>query len=107
MSRTSSPAHWSDAANVEFLELLVAFCGQQAGLKPPSSTYAHWAAILYAHHGFPYTVKQLRTRYQRFRKVYRLFLGIKSDSGLGWDEEQQKVTCADWKWKDYCKVSEF
>ena len=88
---TSTPAHWSNAANLEFLELLAAFCSQQAGLKPPTSTYIQWIAIFSAHHAFQYTVKQLQTRYQRFRKVYNLFMGMKNDLGLGWDEELQTV----------------
>ena len=30
---------------------------------------------------------------------------IKSDTGLGWDEEKQVVQCDDWKWDQYCNVS--
>ena len=102
MPRTSTPAHWSDAANLEFLD---AFCSHKAGLKPPTPTYIQWTATLSAHHAFQYTVKQLRTRYQHFRKVYNLFMGMKNDLGLSWDEELQTVRCAEWQWQDYCKVS--
>ena len=92
MPRTSGPAaHWFDAANLEFLELLAAYFSHKAGLKPPTSTYMQWAVTLSSHHAFQYTVKQLQTRYQRFRKVYHLFMGVKNDLGLGWDEELQMV----------------
>ena len=98
------PAHWSDAANLEFLEMLVVFSTHNGGMIPPTDTYRQWAATLSSHHAFQFRVKQLRSRYQRFRKVYHLFMGMKTASGLGWDEALQKVTCPDWKWEDYCKV---
>ena len=98
MARDFGPtAHWSDAANLEFLELLAAYSSHNAGLKPPTDTYMQWAVTLSSHHAFQYRVKQLRTRYQRFRKVYHLFMGMKNDSGLGWDEALQMVQCPEWK----------
>ena len=101
MPRNSGPAaHWSDAANLEFLELLDAFSSHNAGMKPPTDTYTQWAATLSSHHAFQFRVKQLRTRYERFRKVYHLFTVMKNHSGIGWAEALQKVTCPEWQWKD-------
>ena len=98
------PAHWSDAATLEYLELLAAYSTHSAGIKIPTPTVTQWAHTLYSHHGYQFRVKQLRTRYQRFRKVYHLFMGMKNDTGLGWDETLQTVTCPPWKWADYCNV---
>ena len=105
MPRDSGPAaHWSDAANLEFLEMLAAFFTHNGGMIPPMDTYRQWAATLSSHHAFQFRVKQLRSRNQCFRKVYHLFMGMKTASGLGWDEALQKVTCPEWRWQDYCKV---
>ena len=79
--------------NLELLELGATFASQKAGVIPPISTYVQWIATISAKHGEIYTVKQMRSRYQRFRKNYLLFIGLKSDSGLGWDDALQTVTC--------------
>ena len=91
--------------NLELLELGVAFASQQANAIPPTSTYVQWIATISTKHGTVYTVKQMRSRFHRFRKDYLLFIGLKSDLGLGWDDALQIVTCLEWKWQDYCKVS--
>ena len=80
---TCSPTHWTDATNLEFLELLAGFSSQNAGVTP---TYAQWVSIIFAKHRTLFQIKQLRSRYQRFRKDYMLFTGVKNDSGLGWDD---------------------
>ena len=97
MSRTSTPAHWTDVTNLELLELGAAFASQHAGAIPPTSTYIQWIATISAKHETISMVKQMRSRFQRFRKDYLLFIGLKNDSGLGWDDALQSVTCEDWQ----------
>ena len=86
MPRTSTPVHWTFEATLEFLELLATFASQNAGVIPPTSTYVQWTSILSAKHAYIFMVKQLCSRYQRFRKVYNIFIGMKNDSSLRWDD---------------------
>ena len=106
MSQTSTPVHWTDATNLELLELGAAFASQKAGAIPPTSTSVQWIATISAKHGELYTVKQMRSRFQCFKKNYLLFISLKSDSSLGWDDKLQTVTCPKWKWLNYYKVCE-
>ena len=92
MPCTSTPTHWTPEATLEFLELLAAFASQNGGIIPPTSTYVQWTAILSPKHTHDFTVKPLRSRYQCFRKVYHLFMGMKNDSGFGWDDALQMVS---------------
>ena len=93
MPQTSALAHWADATNLEFWELLATFSSQNAGVIPPTSTYVQLIAIISSKHRTIFTVKQLCSRYQRFRKDCVLFTSVKSDFGLGWDDALQNVTC--------------
>ena len=86
MPQTHSPTHWTDATNLEFLDLLITFSNQNTGVIPPTSIYVQWIAIISAKHGTLFEIKQLHSRYQCFRKDYMLFIGVKNDSGLGWDD---------------------
>ena len=38
-----------------------------------------------------YTVPVLRTKYQRMKKRYRIYVKVSTSTGIGWDEESQ--TC--------------
>ncbi len=96
---------WSEPATLEFLHLLVEFTTEKVGVKPPTATYLQWVGILKAKHNHKCTVEQLRTKYQRFRSNYGYMRAIKTDSGLGWDEEKQCVQVEDFQWERYCNVS--
>ena len=50
---------------------------------PPTTTYAQWVGNISTKHGQLFEIKQLRSRFQRFRKAYMIFTSIKNDSGLG------------------------
>ena len=77
MSWISSPAHWTDATNLEFLELLASFSSQNACVIPPTPTYSQWVGIISTKHGTLFEIKQLLSRYQHFRKDYMLYTGVK------------------------------
>ena len=67
--------------------------------------YTQWVGILKVKHNHIRSVEQMRTKYQRFRSNHGHMCAIKSETGLGWDEEKQDVQCDDWKWDQYCNVS--
>ena len=96
---------WSEAATEEFLHLLVEFTTENVGGIPTTPIYTQWVGILRAKHNQICSVEQMRTKYQRFRSNYGHMRAIKSEIGLGWDEEKQAVQCEDWKWEQYYDVS--
>ena len=105
MPRKAKNCSWSEPATEEFLHLLVEFTTENVGGIPTTPTYTHWVGILKAKHNHICNVEQMRTKYQHFRSNYGYMHAIKSDTGLGWDEEKKAVQCDDWKWDQYCNVS--
>ena len=95
----------SEESTEELLHLLVGVSNQNFGQTPHKPTCLQWSGVISAKCGQTFDVKQMRTKYPRFRNNYLLFTAIKNDTGLGWDEKKQTVTCPDWKWDEYCQVS--
>ena len=82
---------WSEPATEEFLHLLVEYTTEIVGGIPTTTVYTQWVGILRAKHNHICTVEQMRTNYQRFRSNDGHMRAIKSETGLGWDEEKQEV----------------
>lgn len=63
-----------------------------------------WIRILRAKHNHMCDLEQIRTKYHRFRSCYLFMQEIKSDTGLGWNEEKQTIKCDEDQWQRFCKV---
>lgn len=85
---------WIPHITEEYLHLLVDFCSQNVGQVPPKSTHYQWIGVLSAKYGQFYTLNQMRSKYQCFRKDYLDTTAIRNDSGLRWDDIKQTVTCS-------------
>ena len=51
-----------------------------------------------------YNVESLQSKFQRMKVYYKIYCGVSTNIGLGWDEETQTINCPNHFVKDYVKV---
>jgi hypothetical protein len=53
------------------------------------------------------TEKQLKSRVDWFKGMWKEWCGLEENSGFGWDEPTQLFTAEDSVWREYLKVSNY
>lgn len=89
MTRT---VNWDVESTRYFLELLSDGFNMSHGTIPPPSLYARINSKLNERYGpDSYNLAGLRSKFQRCKGQYRVFLPYTTATGLGWDEETQTI----------------
>ena len=84
--------YWDDERTAHFLELIAECFSHKTSKTPSTLMYQQWAAKMCERYGpDEYSVPRLRSKYQRMKKRYRIYLRVSTNTGIGWDEESQ--TC--------------
>ena len=97
--------HWDDERTAHFLELIAKTFSRKTRKTPSTPMYQHWAAIMCERYGLgEYSVPGLRTKYQRMKKCYRIYVRVSTNTGIGWDEESQTCVAPPEIIKDFAKV---
>ena len=74
------------------------------GRKPGITEFEEWAADLSFEFGHPVSIDQLRSKWDRFRKLFDKFKTFKDNTGLGWNPVTKTGTCSDEFWDEYVRV---
>ena len=96
---------WDVESTRYYLELLGARFSCSRGTIPPTYVYEYIVSKLNNKYGpGSYNVESLRSKFQRMKGDYKIYCGVSTNIGLGWDEETQTVNCPNHIIVDYAKV---
>ena len=87
------------------MELLGEHFSSSRGTIPPTSLYESIVGKLNVSYGSgSYNVESLRSKFQRMKGDYKIYCRVSTNTGLGWDEETQTVSCPEKLIKDFVKL---
>ena len=96
---------WDDERTAHFLELIAKSFSRRTSKTPSTPMYQRWATKMCERYGpGEYSVPGLRTKYQRMKKRYRIYLRVSTNTGIGWDEESQTCLAPPKIIKDFAQV---
>ena len=96
---------WDDERTAHFLELIAKSFSRRTSKTPSTPMYQWWATKMCERYGpDEYSVPGLRTKYQRMKKRYKIYLRVSTNTGIGWDEESQTCLAPIEVIKDFAQV---
>ena len=96
---------WDLESTWFFLELLSKGFSYSHGTIPPTSLYVYIVGKLNDKYGAsPHNVESLRSKFQRTKLDYKIYAGVSTNTGLGWDEKTQIANCPKHVAIEYAKV---
>ena len=97
--------YWDDETTAYFLELLGERFSRTRGKIPSTAVYQACVKKMCERYGIgEYTVDSLRSKFQRMKQRYKIYVKVSTNTGIGWDEETQTVVAPDHVIKDFAKV---
>lgn len=48
-----------------------------------------------------FNIVNVRSKFQLMKKAYKLYMELQRNTGLGWDEDKQEVTCDEEYWNKF------
>ena len=97
--------YWDVERTRSFLEILGACYNNSRGGIPPTPVYEECVRKLCEIYGpESYNIESLRSKFQRMKTHYKIYVNISTNIGLGWDEETQNVVAPAHVIKEFTKV---
>ena len=100
--------YWDDETTAYFLELLGERFSRTPYKIPSTLVYQACVSKMSERYGpSEYIVDALRSKYQRMKKRYRIYVKVSTNTGIGWDEDTKTCVVLDDVIKDFAKLITF
>ena len=103
-NRDARAAVWTEANEFALLRRLHDYAIEYNCRRVDIKVWEKWAREFQDDFGLPVTVPQLMSKRDRFKRYYECYNTLLTDTGLGWNAQEQKVECSDERWAVFLKV---
>lgn len=104
--RNKEPISWSDENELAFVEILYERVKSNA-LQCSTFTRDEWGRInetMIASTKVDYGIDRLKGKWNRLRKIHRMFSELLAHTGVTWDPNTNKVNAAEEVWQHFYTV---